>query len=176
MEKKKKIFIIFIIIILLLIATFCILKIREYIDSHTEFTLNNDRFILDYVGIPVEGGLANGNHYYEIDLEKKIMDYRYDFEYFDIPINSWFKKTFGNKKRKLEKRYRINDDIVKELRDLFSEFTQMNNNNEISQTLTGNPFDYYLLKSNKGDYNIKDENQISRIKQIINKIRINDKN
>lgn len=123
------------------------------------------------------GGLASGNHYYEIDLEKKIVDYRYDFEYWDIPINNWFRKTFGNKKRKLEHRYHINDDTVKEIKNLFSEIILTYDTTKESiqkETNSINPydfFDYYSLKSNTGEYSIKDKNQISNINQILNKIK-----
>ena len=170
----KNVKILAIIFLLLLIVIFSILKIIEYTDAHTEFRLNENTFIVDYVDIPIEGGLASGNTYYEIDLDKKIIDYRYDFEYWDIPNNSWFKKTFGNKKRKLKHRYYINDDIVNEVKNLFSEITQTYTNKEISQnqiTDINTYFDYYLLKSNKGNYNIKDKNKINNIRQILNKIK-----
>lgn len=94
----KKVFKFSITIVLLFIAIFLIFKSREYIDSQTEFILTSNRFILDFVGTPIEGGLASSNNYYEIDLDKKTIDYRYDLEYWDVPANNWFRKTFGNKK------------------------------------------------------------------------------
>ena len=164
----KKIFKFFIMIVLLFIAIFLIFKSREYLDAQTEFKLDQNRFILDYVGIPLEGGLASSNNYYEIDLDRKIIDYRYDFEYWDIPVNNWFRKTFGNKKRKLEERYNISESITNELKNLLNEIT---NNKEIAKETPMDSFKYYLLKTNNGDYIIDDNNEIDSIKQILNKIK-----
>lgn len=167
----KKFLKIFGIVIGLFIIIFSILKIREYIDSHTEFKLNDNKFILDYAEVPTMGGLASDNYYYEIDLEKKIIDYRYDFEYWDIPINSWFSKTFGNKRRKLEHRYHITDDVAKELKNLYLEYAVSDfemNNKEIS-------WDYYFLKTNNGNFKINDNNKVIQIlsknKRIIKKLK-----
>lgn len=164
----KKVFKFFIMIVLLFIAIFLIFKSREYIDAQTEFKLEQNRFILDYVGIPVDGGLASSNNYYEIDLDKKIIDYRYDFEYWDIPANNWFRKTFGNKKRKLKHRYNISENVVDDLNNLFNEIT---NSKEIAKEMPMDSFKYYLLKTNNGDYIIDDNNEIDSIKQILNKIK-----
>ena len=164
----KKVFKFFIMIVLLFIAIFLIFKSREYIDAQTEFKLDQNRFILDYVGIPLEGGLASSNNYYEIDLDRKIIDYRYDFEYWDSPVNNRFRKTFGNKKSKLENRYHISESIVSELNNLFNEIT---NNKEIAKEMPMDSFKYYLLKTNNGDYIIDDNNEIDSIKQILNKIK-----
>lgn len=164
----KKVFKFFIMIVLLFIAIFLIFKSREYIDAQTEFKLEQNRFILDYVGIPVDGGLASSNNYYEIDLDRKIIDYRYDFEYWDIPANNWFRKTFGNKKRKLKHRYNISENVVDDLNNLFNEIT---NSKEIAKEMPMDSFKYYLLKTNNGDYIIDDNNEIDSIKQILNKIK-----
>lgn len=164
----KKVFNFFIIIVLVFVAMFLIFKSREYLDAQTEFSLNQNRFILDYVGIPVEGGLASSNNYYEIDLDKKIIDYRYDFEYWDIPANNWFRKTFGNKKRKLKHRYHISENVVDDLNNLFNEIT---NSKEIAKETPMNSFEYYLLKTNNGNYIIEDNHKIDSIKQILNKIK-----
>ena len=166
----KKVFKFLIIIVSLFVVIFLIFKSREYIDAQTEFKLTQNSFILDYVGIPVDGGLASSNNYYEIDLDRKIIDYRYDFEYWDIPANNWFRKTFGNKKRKLEQRYHISESIVSELNNLFNEIT---NNKKIAKEIPMDSFKYYLLKTNNGDYIIEDNNEIDSIKQILNKIKIN---
>ena len=50
----KKFLKIFGIITGLFIIVFSIFKIREYIDAHTEFNLNENKFVLDYVGIPTD--------------------------------------------------------------------------------------------------------------------------
>ena len=173
----KKILKIFGILIGLFIIIFSIFKIRESIDAHTEFTFSENKFILQYVDFPEENGRASKKYYYEINLEEKTVDYRKDVYYFDERVTNWFEGIFGNKKRKLEHRYHINDDTVKEIKDLFSEIIQTYDaTKEVihKETNSINPYDlfyYYSLKSNTGEYSIKDKNQINNINQILNKIK-----
>ena len=152
------------IIILLFIIIFSILKIREYIDAHTEFELNENKFILEYFGFPEENGRVSSNYYYEINLDEKTVDYRHDVDYFDERVTNWFERTFRNKKRKLEHRYHLNDDTVKELRNLLTEFTKSDfemNNKEFS-------FGYYFIITSQGEFKISDNN---RVNQILDKMK-----
>jgi len=165
----KKYIKIFLMSIILLIVIFFLFKGREYIDAHTEFKLNENTFILDYIEAPKEGGYATSNNYYEINLEKNIIDYRYDYTIINLYVH-WFKKAINTKKRKLVQRYYIDDDTAKELRNIFTETMQTSTNKAKSQNNLFH-YDYYLLISNKGEYYIEDQNQINNINNILNNIK-----
>ncbi len=160
----KKFLIIFGIVILLVIIVFSIFKIREYIDAHTEFELNDNKFILVHVEFPEKNGRVSTKYYYEINLEEKTVDYRKDVDYFDDRVTNWFEKTFGNKKRKLVHRYRINDEIVSKLKNLFTEYSS------IDYIMDDKDFSYlfYYIKTKQGNFKINDNNMVN---QILNELK-----
>ena len=163
-NKMKKFIKIFGILIGLFIIIFSVLKIREYIDAHTEFAFSENKFILEYADFPEKNGRVSVDYYYEINLEERTVDYRKDVDYFDERVTNWFERTFGNKKRKLEHRYHITDDDTKELKNLYLEYTVSDfemNNKEVS-------WDYYFLRTAKGNFKINDNNKVN---QILNKIK-----
>ena len=119
----------------------------------------------------IKDGLASSNNYLEIDLDKKQIDYRYDFKYNDIDIISDFKKKFGNKKRKLKHRYHLTDEITNELKMFFEKIQDEEHKSENRNTsLNSEPMYYYYLKTNNGIYIIEDENEIKELKEILVKV------
>ena len=109
---KKKI-LIFAFIIIIIISLFLINFIKEKIDAETIFLLDDEnKYILEYVGNPTEGGFASSRYYCEVDLNNKYIDCRYDFEYWFPDRVSFLKRLMFEKTRKLIKRYKLTDSEV----------------------------------------------------------------
>lgn len=168
MKKSLKI----ILIIIFIVAILAAIYVPKIIDANTKFALDFDsKFILDDKGnqtIPL-GGLGTSNNYLEIDLKNKKIDYRYDFEYFDLNIISDSEKAEGTKKRELINSYKLDNNIVKELEVYFEKIASTKHKSSFSNT-NEEPLYYYLLQTKNGDIIIHDEEEIKELKQILSKV------
>lgn len=166
---KKKILITMLIIVILIIAVFLINFIKEKIDAINSFELDKEgKYKVTKSGINsvAEGGLGSSTSYYEIDLEEKRIDYRYDAELYNIDLNSELDKILYNKRRKLIKRYKINDSQVKEIEELF----EKNKYNKLQNSVFNIQEIYYSVITKDNSFDITKEEDIKEFNNIIKSI------
>lgn len=164
---KKKILITMLIIVILIIAVFLINFIKEKIDAINSFELDKEgKYKVTKSGIVAKGGLGSSTSYYEIDLEEKRIDYRYDAELYNIDLNSELDKILYNKRRKLIKRYKINDSQVKEIEELF----EKNKYNKLQNSVFNIQEIYYSVITKDNSFDITKEEDIKEFNNIIKSI------
>ena len=181
---KKKILITLLIIIVILIVLFLINYIKEKKDASITFVLDNEnKYILNYIGYPAEGGFASSNYYCEIDLNNNYIDCRYDFEYWFPERVSKLESFMKSKKRKLVKRYSLTSKENETLKKIFERYinepelndTELNDvtksevglNNIISKEPE---FNYYVLDTKNSRTTIKNSERKEELKQTLKNI------
>lgn len=173
---KKKIIIILAILISVIIVIFAANITKEKIDANTKFALDTEsKYIIDYITIPDSGGLASSNYYCEIDLEKELLDVRYDFQYFEgLTIVNDFQKMLNNKRRKLIKRYKLNSNQVQLFDEYLNKMKKENqdkdeiqdSNNELNRMING----YYSIKTQNKSFSIDNTEDKQELRKILNDI------
>ena len=169
-DKKFILTSIIIAIILLSVILYCKI-INSNIFAKESFTLDSDnKFILDDKGIatiPI-GGLGSINNYLEIDLDNKIIDYRYDSETLEIKDDGSF-ETVERLTGELKMRYYLNDNIVNKLEEFFIKIKNSDHKTPFG-VMDNEPYYYYLLETKDGTIIIEDEEEIKELKQILSEI------
>lgn len=131
-------------------------------------------------------GWATSDYYYEIDLNNKYIDYRYDFEYFFPDKVNDFEKFLNNKTRKLIRRYKLTDDKNEEIKIFFKRLineleindAELNDLTESESDLKGISVEQilsncYELEYDNGSITIKELDKKEELKQILKSIREN---
>lgn len=117
MSKKIRFFIILLII---LIALGVLFLIKIFISKSNEFNLNNDRYIVTtdtWIWSESDDGGSYYNDYYEIDLLKKVIEEREDYNCNSVSLS---KKEQREKsyKRKLLESGTLTEEQAKQLKEL----------------------------------------------------------